>query len=171
MHFPQLDDWAQANGLTRTELARIQPAYGPDVTDPIVWAALVATAGNYLRILGFMLLVGIGSFICQIAAISRREPKPRWPVWMIVSGVMATLFSSMVIDNLLLAIRPLFKPAGPFVGNGLETIQYGMVAWASQGSLILGLVLVALGLLMLGIRYLRSEKQMRKVRLPVTQPE
>ena len=168
MQFPQLDSWAQANGFTRAELARIQPSYGTLVRDPVTFSMLMSVAYNYLNILGFILLVGVGSLGLQIAAMLRHVPQPRWPIWIIISGVVGAFISAMLQFNLLRTMRALFIAGRPEYGP--EKLQYLTVEMLAGYGFLIGFALVGIGVLLLILRYWRTRRQPQTINQPITQP-
>ena len=60
MHFPELEDWVRSTGLTKAELARIQPTYAPTTPEEIAWASRF---DMIVRVYGVFVLFGVLSIV------------------------------------------------------------------------------------------------------------
>jgi hypothetical protein len=153
MPFPELDQWAQVNGLTREELARIQPTYEPTVSDPAAFAALMSTANNLIALLGLVALVGVWLFIMNLYSLFRRINTLRWAALLTSVGIAIGLFTHFIVRDLLNGMSLMLDYGGMSYatrGNGLQIFNAILFA---DFIVTIGAMLAGLGLTSLVVQY------------------
>jgi hypothetical protein len=153
MPFPELDQWAQANGLTREELARIQPTYEPTVSDPAAFAALMSTANNFIHIAGLGIVIGLWLLFMNLYSLLKRISTLRWAVLLTASGISSSLFAYFIVHDLLSSMHLMLDYGGmPYATRGYG-LQFSQAVGVTGIIFLTGIGLTVLGLVSLGIQY------------------
>ena len=85
--FPELDDWANQSGLSREELALIQPGYYFTLTGPYLWTAIAAWT------------IGLLTVLMNRVEIARKRKAIATPVLSLIVAIVLLFVAYFCLDG------------------------------------------------------------------------
>jgi hypothetical protein len=140
MTIPELDDWAAQAGLSREELALIQPGYYLTLTGSFLSLAIGAWA------------VGFVPFVINAVQIARRRPGIFVPVIGLVTAIVLLVVGVLCLDSAMTAYQ---------IGTHPDGYPYDLPLRDVPALNLGGLVSIGLGLLAGGLGIYRLQSRPR----------
>jgi hypothetical protein len=154
MQFPELDMWAEQHGMTREDLAVVQPVY-PPTTEQMetflhITRALIIEGTGYLFLLGFLGIVGSFSVIRTLRDWNKIGQGTLFPLLSSIIGI-ALLGFSLWLSTRMLEVTLINATTSIMVNTEMQqsfanayTIS-SLVKQVWQPTLIVGALLFLLG--------------------------
>jgi hypothetical protein len=131
MTFPELDDWAAQSGLSKEELALIQPGYYFTLDGSLLSLAITIWA------------VGLTAFVTNAVQIARKRKGIAAPVIALIIAILSLLLALVCIDSFM---RAYYVATNPDTLNDQASRALEPLAMGTAISLVIALVTGGLGM-------------------------